>query len=71
MAGSTPAIGAGIGPNGGLETLVAEQLPDRFEAAGLGVELDFCAQMAELVCGEHDPGSLLQICRDQPRNRSL
>ena len=48
-----------------------QELSYCFEAAGLGVEQDFCAQVAELVWCKHDASSSLQIIRDKPCDRRL
>ena len=50
---------------------VAEQLPNRFEAAWLGIEKDLRTQMTELVRGENDAGSPPCICLDQPSDGGL
>src|SRR5262249_15263737 len=49
MARGPSAIDPRVGPDRGFETFVAEQLPHRFEAAGLGVEQDLRTQMTELM----------------------
>ena len=64
MARGPSAIDPRVSPDRGFETFVAEQLSDRLEAAGLGIEKDLRTQMTELMRGENDPGSPPGICLD-------
>jgi hypothetical protein len=65
------AVDAGIGPDRGLDALVAKELFDNFKCARLGVEKDLRAQMPKLVWGEHDTGTPPQIIHNEPRHRHL
>ncbi len=65
------AVDAGIGPDRGLDALVAEKLSDGFEFARFGIEHDLCAQVPKLVRGEHDTGTSPQIGHDQTRHSRL
>ena len=49
VARGPSAIDPRVGSDCGFETFVTEQLPDRFEAAWLGIEKDLRTQMTELM----------------------
>ena len=68
--GST-AVDTGVCPDRGLDALVAEELFDSFERAGLGVEEDLCAEVAELMRGEHDAAPFSPIGHDQKATVSV
>jgi len=56
-------VDAGIKGCSDFQAFVAQQLPDQFVGAGVGVEDDFCGQMAELV--RSYPGILTNTSRDR------
>ena len=58
VASGSPAVDASVGPDCRAEAFVAQQLPDGFKAAGLGIEQHFRAQMTKLVCSEDDASPL-------------
>jgi hypothetical protein len=49
MARGPSAIDPRVSSDCGFEVFVTEQLPDRFEAAWLGIEKDLRTQMTELM----------------------
>ena len=67
MASGPSAVDPRIEVGRRLEIIVPEQLPDRLEAARLGIEQDPRAQVTELMGGEDDAYSPPQVSRDEPR----
>jgi hypothetical protein len=71
MARGPSAIDPRVSSDCGFEAFVAEQLPNRFEAAWLGIEKDLRTQMTELMRGQNDAGAPPCICLDQPGDSGL
>src|SRR5258708_36750488 len=71
MARGPSAIDPRVSSDRGFEAFVAEQLPNRFEAAWLGIEKDLRTQMTELMRGENDAGSPPCTCLDEPGDSGL
>jgi hypothetical protein len=59
VASCPPAIDAGVRPDRHLEIFVAQQLPNGFKAAGLGIKQDLRAEMSKLMSTDHDARSPL------------
>ena len=57
VASCPPAINAGVGPDGRPHICVAQQLPDCFEASGLGIKQYLRAEMPKLMGTDHDARS--------------
>src|SRR5262249_57791263 len=71
VARGPSAVDPCVSSNCGCEALGAEELPDRFEAAWLGIEKDLRTQMTELMRCENDAGSPPCICLDEPSDSGL
>ena len=57
VASCPPAINAGVCCDSHSKILVAQQFPDGFKAAGLGIKQDIRAEMPKLMSTDHDARS--------------